>query len=74
MINDYVIACGVTRHDIFLSNPKDCDEAPVPVTAMCVTAVRDYMVDSIKDSPVGYSWKRGDGKIVKLICSVEDGA
>ena len=73
MNNNYTIACGITRHDIFLSNGNEMKNNPLCVTTMCINGVRDYMVDSIRDNaPVVYAWKRNDGKIVKLACVVED--
>lgn len=42
------------------------------VTEEAIDAVRDYLASNIKDTgSYGYSWRRRDGKIVKLIAIVE---
>lgn len=66
--------CGIANHAIYVANQDFVDCEPVPVTQSAITAVRDYMVDDIPKgkTSTGYSWKRGDGKTVKLICIIED--
>ena len=76
MSKRYTVACGVLSHAIYASevlhNGKPDDHC-TNVTTEAINAVRDYMVDSIKEgNSTGYSWKRADGKIVKLVCVVED--
>ena len=81
MNNRIVVACGLMNHSIYaqtvhnnvVDNSSTCD-----VTDMAIKAVRDYMVDSMlnksyaKANTFGYQWNRSDGKVVKLICSIED--
>ena len=68
------VTCGIANHAIYIHNPSNIMAQPIVCTNACITAVRDYMVDDIKkgEASVGYSWKRDDGKTVKLICIVED--
>lgn len=44
------------------------------VTKEAIESVRDYMLADFNkgESSVGYQWKRHDGKVVKLVCIVED--
>lgn len=68
------VTCGMANHCIYIHdmyNPKSgTHEATVPA----INAVRDYMVDDIKEgeNSVGYKWTRNDGSVVKLICIVEE--
>lgn len=42
------------------------------VTEEAIDAVRDYLASNIKDvGSYGYSWRRKDGKIVKLVATIE---
>ena len=68
------VTCGIFNHTIYIADRKNALALPIPVTKSAITAVRDYMVDDIKkgETSVGYSWKRDDGKTVKLVCMVED--
>lgn len=73
MDNLYVV-CGIANHAIYIANKDKALAMPIPCTQSAITAVRDYMVDDINkgETSVGYSWKREDGKTVKLVCIVED--
>ena len=42
------------------------------VTEEAIDSVRDYLTSNIKDvGSYGYSWRRKDGKIVKLVATIE---
>ena len=73
-MDDLSVTCGIANHKIYIYHPCKPLAMPVTCTDACITAVRDYMVADIKqgESSVGYSWKRTDGKTVKLVCIVED--
>lgn len=75
MESKIIVACGILEHDIFaklIVNGKP-DVSVCKVTNMAIKAVRDYMVDGMNgNKSIGYSWKRSDGKTVKLVCTVED--
>lgn len=44
------------------------------VTEEAIEAVRDYMASNIHETgSFGYSWKRKDGKTVKLIATIQEG-
>lgn len=44
------------------------------VTEEAIEAVRDYMASNIHETgSFGYSWKRKDGKTVKLIVTIQEG-
>ena len=68
------VSCGLLQHAIYAQyDDKHGNVLSRVVTDNAIKAVRDYMVDDMKDSSsVGYSWKRADGKTVKLVCIVED--
>lgn len=72
----YKLFCGIARHEIYVANDKPVGHPDYDydvVTNQAVLAVRDYLVDSIKDERgVAMQWKRKDGKIVKLTCTVKD--
>ncbi len=74
-MDKFTVVCGIANHNIYVMNMNDLNQGTQCVTNAAITAVRDYMVDDIKqgEHAVGYSWNRGDGKVVKLICSIEDG-
>lgn len=67
------ITCGIGIHAIYAHDPLLIYD-PVNVTDSAICAVRDYMVDEIKkgENSVGYRFPRCDGKVVKLVCIVED--
>ena len=60
-------------HGIYVANQDNLLANPVLVTDSAITAVRDYMLGDIPKGKngTGYSWKMSDGRIVKLVCSVE---
>ena len=71
-MNRIVVSCGLFNHAIYaqdvVSDSDVCD-----VTHMTINAVRDYMVNNIVcGNSTDYSWKRNDGKTVRLVCTVED--
>ena len=71
----FSVAHSSNKHVIFIYNKTNALDTLASVcTNACIEAVRDYMLDDINkgEEAVGYQWTRADGKIVKLICAVED--
>ena len=70
------ISCGIFLHRIQLSyDDGNGNVLTRDATDSALCAVRDYLVDDMtinKMDSIGYSWTRADGKIVKLICIMED--
>lgn len=74
MTERYKLVCSTSNHAIYLANVNPMILGTQTMTKEAIEAVRDYMVGDINkgESSVGYSWKRGDGKTVKLVCIVEE--
>ena len=74
MKDNLMVVCGIANHSIFVTEVNNPTYVSSPVKTNAISAVRDYMVDEIPagKNSTGYSWKRSDGKIIKLICMVDD--
>ncbi len=78
MDKDYYVACGVLQPVIYAGHYDKLTHEPdmndkCDVTRLAITAVRDYMVDTMPKGQTsqGFSWKRKDGKKVTLVCMIE---
>lgn len=61
-------------HTIYVTNKSVILTPPVPCTRSAIEAVRDYMLDDMNkdECSVGYQWKDGNGKLIKLVCVREE--
>ena len=74
MNENLVCRCGVLTHRIFVHDENNKNGINQDITTSAINAVKDYMVDDISkgENSVGYKWRRSDGKVVSLVCIVED--
>lgn len=70
---DYHVGCGIAAIYAGILKKNGIEwQNKSSVTDEAIDAVRDYFVANIKDiGSYGYSWRRKDGKIVKLVATIE---